>query len=130
MEDLSLIQNIPLLIAVLALWYPLFGIPAGLGVGTLYFFGRKRIRFLRLDSCLLFVPYILWGLLGAFGGLEKAEGNIILEPLGLGISIPFVYSLRLFLAKKIPQEKIALTALILACLIAVGLWSLIPRISE
>lgn len=94
--------------------------------------GVKKIYF--ADGIAILLPGILYSLIYIvrFINLTKALGNIIIEPLLIGIFSAATFALRLLISRKYPEYARGLSyiAIIVNCFIAVVIYMMFPLLKE
>ena len=93
----------------------------------LWYFGRRRARFMWWELSLVIVPLAIWLVLFLVS-TEKTLGNLV-EALILGLSVPFAVLIRVVVGKTVASGIIAGLLLILLCGVAVLLGAMYPRVS-
>ena len=93
--------------------------------------GRSRLQLTRWDSAVFFLPCVMWSVL-AFANIhlelvEKAETNMVVEPLGLAVAAPVYFLARLILARRFAQRSVAISLNTAAAVLAVATVFVVPR---
>ena len=119
------------ILAVLFLWYPLFGVPAIVGglIGWAIF--RKRITLLKTDWLMLVFPWLVWISFMIIDGSGKSLSNLI-EAIILGAITGVFFTLRLAIEASMNGfgQQLSKAALLVSCISAVALWAFIPALPE
>jgi len=110
-------------------WYPLFGIPAGMGwLAVWVIAGHKRIDMQVGDRALLVVPWVALWLASIIWPGDKTLANL-LEIVLLAAVVPAVFIFRVSRGRIANQERLAARLAWALGGFAVLLWLLIPPIN-
>ena len=119
------------ILAVIILWYPLFGIPAAIGFFFGYFKLRNKVKFTIHNFLILILPWLTWIALTSAFGTGKSLANVV-EAIYLGLIVATlsligpVVTIKLNLKPKV----VSLVLLFLSCVSAIILWYLVPGLPE
>ncbi len=115
------------LIAIVT-WYPLFGVPAGLGwLAVWVSAGHKRIDLQAGDRALLVVPWLVLNLASLVFPAGKTLANLV-EVVALAAAVPAALVLRVALGRVPDQALAARRIALLVSGLGALLWVLVPRI--
>ena len=111
-------------------WYPLYAIPAGLGVvPTLLLIRRRAGNVYAADWATLCVPFLVWMLVTQLPGVHKSWSNLVEVPMiGLGVAVLAVA--RWFAARRGRDRSVAWGFLACGCAVAFVVGLLIPSLPE
>jgi hypothetical protein len=117
--------------AILALpFWLVFLIPSLPVCLAVWFLGRKRVQWNKLDFLVLLAPYLAWMALGFVPNIPKSLSNAAVELFCLGLAVDLAPVIRLILPKGWNGKIIAATLLTLACAVAVGIYFTVPCLPE
>ena len=98
--------------------------------GPVWFLGKRRIQWTWRDYIVLVLPLTLWIILIVINGAGKSLTNAVIEPFWLGCSVPIAPLTRLIIGKRVNQKLLAISLLVILCLVATGLWMFVPCLPE
>ncbi len=97
---------------------------------VVWFLGRKRVQWNKLDYLILLVPYLAYMALAILVNLPKSLSNVAIELPCLGLAVNLAPIIRLVLSKKWNGRVVAATLLVVACAVAAGIYFSIPSLPE
>jgi hypothetical protein len=97
---------------------------------AVWFLGRRRVPWNKLDFLILLLPYFAYMALAILVNLPKSLSNVAIELPCLGLAVNLAPIIRLVLPKKWNGRIIATTLLILACAVAAGIYFSVPCLPE
>ena len=112
-----------------ALWLA-FLIPAAPSAAACWFFGRRRVTWLKWEYTLLLVPYLIWLLLVMIQDKGKSLSNVAAEPFYLGCGVALACVVRVVIGRKWKEETLAAWLFAACCLSAIALWAFMPTLPE
>ncbi len=109
-------------------WYPLFGLPAGIGwLAVWVSAGHKRIDLQAGDRALLVVPWVVLNLASLISLNGKTLANLV-EVVLLAAAVPLALILRVALGRVPDQAQAARRILALVSALGALLWLAVPVI--
>jgi len=117
------------ILAIPCFWIPflILSLPVCLAV---WFLGRRRVQWNKLDFLILLVPYLAYMILAIVVDLPKSLSNVAIELPCLGLAVNFAPIIRFVLPSKWNGRIIAATLLIVACAVAAGVYFSVPCLPE
>lgn len=110
----------------LILWWLVAYLPTALVFCVpVWWFGRGRVKWSKLDLLLLVVPYFLWASLLVSNARGKSWGNLS-EGAALGIVVGIVAAIRVILANRVNPQVLTLVGLAVASTVGGLLWGFVP----
>ena len=97
---------------------------------AIWFLGRRRVQWNKLDFLILLVPYLAYMILAIVVNLPKSLSNVGVELPCLGLAVDLAPIIRLVLPKKWNGRIIAAILPIVACTVAVGIYLSVPCLPE
>jgi hypothetical protein len=91
--------------------------------------GRKRVHWNLFDFLVLVLPYAAWWTLDATIHRPKSLANLG-ELLYLGLAVALFPTIRLVVARRLNEKLVATILLTVACLVAAGIYLLVPCLPE
>jgi hypothetical protein len=110
-------------------WWFLFLIPAAPVCLVIWYLGRRRVLWNKLDFLILVVPYATWMILAIAVNLPKSLANFS-ELLCLGLAINLAPIIRLVLQRSWNGNVVAAALLIVAAVVAAGIYFYVPCLPE
>jgi hypothetical protein len=94
-----------------------------------WFLARRRVKWSKWDFSIVIFPFVVWSVLMLTHDKGKGLGNF-LEGLLIGCIASLAPIIRSIFKDKINQIYFAQGILIALCLIAIGIWAVIPATME
>jgi hypothetical protein len=119
-------ETVALIVVVVVAWlmYMLPAVPASL---ALWYFGRRRARFMWWELSVFILPFIVW--LVSFNlAKDKSLSNIV-EALILGCTVPLAALLRIAIGKALNRALVAGSLMFAVCIAAILLGTMYPKIT-
>ncbi len=117
------------ILAIPCFWI-LFLIPSLPVCLAVWFLGRKRVQWNKLDFLILLVPYVAYMILAVAVNLPKSLSNVAIELPHLGLAVNLAPIIRLVLPKKWNGRIVAATLLIVGCAVTAGIYFSVPCLPE
>lgn len=109
---------------------PLYLVPLLLVAGPVWFFGRRRVQWNRWDFAVLLLPSAVWAVSMMVNDSGKSLSNLAFEVPVLGCTAALVPIVRVVVGRHVNQKALAIGLLLGVCLVAIGLWALVPGLPE
>lgn len=107
-------------------WYPLFGIPAGIGFAAVWVSaGAQRIDLQMGDRLLLVMPWLVLCASSELFPLGKTLANLA-EVVLLAASVPLAMMVRVALGRRADQARVAMRIVSVVSGFGALLWVLLP----
>lgn len=87
----------------------LYTLPASIITLIIWFIGRKKVNWLKIEFLFVFIPLLIWPIASSFSPGSKGFGNLILEPFFCGIPAGFILLPRLLIPAPSDKTKILIT---------------------
>jgi hypothetical protein len=111
-------------------WYPLFGIPAGIGWTAVYVTGGKNFDLQVGDKALLLAPWLMLNLASFAAPGDKSLANLI-EIVVIAGAVPLALLLRVVVGRRVADQKRFARQLVTGVsLLAMLLWLLVPNLAQ
>ena len=101
-------------------------------VSPVAFLARKRVHWRSWELLSLVVPFCVWlaFMLSDFSTGFKSLSNFAIEPGILGLALGVGALARVAMSTRIPERRAAVAALVGMCLVAVGIFWIVPGLEE
>jgi len=115
--------------AMLWIWLVHAGIASVLAA-PIIFFGRKRVHWYYWELLVLVVPFLVWtGLMFSDLSNGKSLANLG-EPFYFALAIPVAALVRVVAGSRVPERTFAAALIALMCIVAGGVFLIVPPLPE
>jgi hypothetical protein len=116
--------------AMLLIWM-VHAVIAAIPSAPIVFFGRKRVRWRFWELLVLVLPFIVWCLL-MFSELSTGRKSLsnLGEPVCFALAVPVAALVRVAVASRIPERPCAAVLIAMACMVAAGVFFVVPPLPE
>ena len=104
-------------------------IPLLLVAVPVWFFCRRQVKWNRWDFAIVVLPFAVWSALMMAHNDGKTLSNLA-EGFIIGCLAPFAPVIRALARNRVNQKGLAFVLLVVVCLLAAGLWVVVPPLPE
>ncbi len=118
-------DTIAAIIVALVAWI-IYVLPGVLLLLPLWYWGRKRARFMWWELSVFILPFIIW-LCFFLRAKDKSLGNFV-EAFILGVAVPVAALIRIIIGSNLNRSFLAAGLMFLICAVAVLLGTMFPEV--
>ena len=95
------------------------------------FFGRKRVHWRPWELLVLILPFMVWAVL-MFSELSTGRKSLanLGEPIYIAVAVPVIALVRVAVGARIPDRTCAVGLITVMCVVACGVFFLVPPLPE
>ena len=116
--------------AILLIWMVHTGI-AGMPSAPIVLLGRKRVHWHVWELLVLVFPFVVWTVL-MFSNLSPGRKSLanLGEPFYFALAVPAAATVRVAVGSRVPERLIAGGLIAVMCIVAIGVFFLVPALPE